>query len=277
MALDDAMNTGAEQSRNNPLVREVLRETNTAGVINIPNWLTSPYVRRNPQSENYATSLRILLPEYETVTPTILENINFVGLDNDGKPITVYDTQSLDDATLVDEGESLEIEEGDVIVWAELPEEDDTTTPLTNEKSNWQKVGTYVADAAGTLYNTGQKALAWIWKNGGAEAAKIGVAMGIDYMTGGRTSFTPVTISNVLAGTAAPLLSRPDNNLLIPYNENNENNNRKIKITPKLGENNYEIDFTRLFYVSSTLLKLPNNTEYYNRLRNIKNNKMIVN
>lgn len=249
------MSESQQAARRDVNLKRLLKESGSKGFIDISNFLTSPYVINNPQQLNYATSLRVLLPNYETVTPTVLDNINIVGLDENGKPNRIYDTLDLDDATLVGDDEYIEVNDGDVVVWAELPEKDDPTTPTVNEKSTWQKIGSFIADGAKTIYNTGKDAAVWTWNNGGQEIAKIGIMQGIDYLIGGNAEVEGKTDEQLLLeGNSAPLLQIPvsSNAGLIEYipenNKRDVTNGDPVKINP---------DF--LYYVSSNLVKLPEN------------------
>ena len=92
--LDVAMQNIENAQRNNEQIREIVRLNPTIrGLITIPNWLNSRYVVTNQRGKSYCTSLQIMLPGYENVTPIeagklvaqeIIENTQ----DNSGEILT---------------------------------------------------------------------------------------------------------------------------------------------------------------------------------------------
>lgn len=260
----------------NAVTREFLRVNPEYGVINIQDFLNNPHVIHNPSGENYATSLQILLPWAETVTPLMTESIKIFKMDENNNPTEVLDTLSTDDATLVGEGESFEVNRGDVVVIIQKEEEDNPATPNKDERKWYEKVGAWVSDAAKTVYNGAKDAAVWIWNNGGEEVAtgamKIGVGMGVDYLTGGTGAATAAAIGSVASqyinGSKAPLtvpapVAESTKGQLLPWSSRNDNmRSTGTRDFPNgypdiTNETNVYFNPERFVQISTTIIKMP--------------------
>jgi len=269
----------------NAITREFLTANPEYGVINIQDFLNNPHVIHNPSGENYATSLQILLPWAETVTPMVADSIKIFKLDENNNPEEILDTLSMDDATLVDDGESFEVERGDVVFMVKENEEDNPATTDKDEKKWWQKVGAFIADGSKTIWNTGKKAAVWVWKHGGEQAAqgalKVGVGLAVDYLTGGQTAAAAHAIGGVaqsfLNGSQAPLaidapIAQNTTGQLLPYNNRNmrKSNTRAYPngYPDITNETNLEFNSERFVQISYSVIKLP--TGFWTNLLNRK-------
>lgn len=270
-----ANNSNLNDVNINAVTREFLRVNPEYGVINIQDFLNNPHVIHNPSGENYATSLQILLPWAETVTPMVTQSIKIYKLDENNNPEEVLDTLSMDDATLVDENESFEVNKGDVVVMIKQEEEDNPATPEKNEKKWYQKFGAFVADGAKTIWNGTKKTAVWIWNNGGedlaAGALKVGAGLAVDYMTGGSGAATSNAVGGVVSqylnGSRAPVAieapyAEATKGQLLPWSGRNNNMRSNTRDFP----NGYP-DITnvtdlyfnpeRFIQVSTTVIRLP--------------------
>lgn len=270
----------------NAITRDFLNANPQYGVINIQDFLNNPHVVHNPSGENYATSLQILLPWAETVTPMVTQSIKIFKLDENNNPTEVLDTLSMDDATLVGEGESFEVNRGDVVVMIQKEEDDNPATPDKDEKKWYEKVGAWACDAAKTMWNGTKDAAVWIWNHGGEEVAtgamKIGVGMGVDYLTGGTGAATAAAVGSVanqyINGSRAPLtvqapVAEGTKGQLIPYTQRNDNMRSITREFP----NGYPdiTDITNLCFnperfvqISTTIIKMP--IDFWTNLLNRK-------
>lgn len=275
-----ARNSNLNDVNINAVTREFLRVNPEYGVINIQDFLNNSHVIHNPSGENYATSLQILLPWAETVTPMVTQSIKIYKLDQDNNPDEVLDTLSLDDATLVDENESFVVNRGDVVFIVKDAQEDDPATTEKDEKKWYQKIGAFVADGAKTIYNKGKKCAVWVWNHGGEEVAegavKIGCGIAIDALTGGTGAATASAISGVaqkfINGSKAPVaieapVAESTKGQLLPWTPSNNNDQMR-------SDNNNTRDFPngypditnvtalyfnpeRLLQISYSIIKFP--------------------
>lgn len=271
-----ANNSNLNDLNINSITREFLRANPDYGVININDFLHNDHVIHNPSGENYATSLQILLPWAETVTPMVADSVKIYKLDQNGNPEEVLDTLSMDDATLVGDGESFEVDRGDVVFMVKENEEDNPATTDKDEKKWWQKAGAFVADSAKTIYNTGKKAAVWVWKNGGEQAAtgalKIGAALAVDYLTGGEAavaaSIAGTAAQKFLNGTKAPLtieapVAENTKGQLIPWsNRNNDMRKSNTRAYPNgypdiTNETNLYFNPERFVQFSYSVITMP--------------------
>lgn len=231
-----ANNSNLNELNINAITRDFLTANPDYGVININDFLHNDHVIHNPSGENYATSLQILLPWAETVTPMVADSVKIYKLDQNGNPEEILDTLSMDDATLVGDGESFNVERGDVVFMVKENEEDNAATTDKDEKKWWQKAGAFVVDAGKTIYNEGKKAAVWIWKNGGEDVAtglvRVGAGLAVDYLTGGEAavaaSIAGTVAQKFLNGTKAPLaieapIAESTKGQLIPWSNRNDN------------------------------------------------------
>lgn len=289
-----ANNSNLNDVNINAVTREFLRNNPEYGVINIPDFLNNTHVIHNPSGENYATSLQILLPWAETVTPMVTQSIKIYKLDEDNNPDEILGSLSLDDATLYDENEPFEVEKGDVVFMVEKSREDDPSTTGKDEKSFLNKCGAFVADGSKTIWNTGKKAAFWIWKNGGSQLAediargaiKVGVGIAVDYLSGGSSAATAAATAaaqSFINGSRAPVaieapLAQNTQGQLLPFNINNLNVRSKTR-TREVFPNGYpdieeehDLYFNpeRLFQISYSIIKFP--TNFWTNLNNNRRN-----
>ena len=260
----------------NAITRDFLNANPQYGVINIQDFLNNPHVIHNPSGENYATSLQILLPWAETVTPMVAQSIKIYKLDENNNPEEVLDTLSMDDATLVGEGESFEVNKGDVVFMAQKEEEDNPATTDKDEKKWYQKFGAFVCNGAKTIWNGAKDTAVWIWNHGGEEIAegalKVGVGIGVDYLTGGSGAATAGAIAGVasqyLNGSRAPVaveapVAESTKGQLIPWSSRNDN--MRSRTTRAFPDGYPDItDVTDLYFnperliqVSKTIITMP--------------------
>lgn len=289
-SLITANNSNLNELNINAITREFLTANPEYGVINIQDFINNPNVIHNPSGENYATSLQILLPWAETVTPLVSQSVKIYKLDENNNPEEILDTLSLDDATLVDENESFEVNKGDVVFMVQDSQEDDPTTTTKDEKKWWQKVGAFVADSAKTIYNGGKKTAVWLWDHGGEQVAegavKVGVGLAVDYLTGGTAAATASAIGGVeqkfLNGSKAPIAIEapvaegtkgqliPWTTVVEPVDPNMRSNTRDSSSSyPDItNETNLTFNPERWTQVSYSVVKMP--TGFWTGLRNRK-------
>lgn len=275
-----ANNSNLNDININAVTREFLRVNPQYGVINIQEFLNDPHVVHNPSGENYATSLQILLPWAETVTPMVTNSIKIYKLDKDNNPEEVLDTLSLDDATLIGENESFEVNKGDTVFMVQDAQEDDPATPDKNEKKWYQKAGAFVADGSKTIWNGGKKAAVWVWNHGGSDvlpgALKYGIGMAIDHFTGGteaaNNSAEGGNDQKYIDGSKAPIAieapkAEGDKGQLIPWDKTDNNStNDNTRSGTRDSPNGYpditditDLTFNpeRFLQVSYTIIKFP--------------------
>lgn len=208
-----ANNSNLNDVNINAITREFLTANPEYGVINIQDFINNPNVIHNPSGENYATSLQILLPWAETVTPIETKKVAIFKLGADNTPEEVLDELDIeDDATLVGENESFEVEKGDVVLMVEKHPEDDPTTSDKDEKTWWNKAAGFIANGTKTIFNGGKQAATYVWKHGGSQivdnGVKIGIGLVADYLTGGHAA-------SAITGATQKLLTGPKTPLLI--------------------------------------------------------------
>lgn len=240
--LDMAMSDANTVIGSNASLREMVRETGSRGIITIPDFLTSRYVTRNQLGQNYCSSLTILLPGHEEVTPIDMIGFFPAPLDPEtGKPMTNYNPGNnfykYGELPVVDgrTGETVTVQPGTEY---HIPPESYYTVPADTtvvvveeddeegETSNWKKIKAWSASTATTIWSGTKKATVWTWDNVLVPTGKVAIVAAANYYLGPAAGYIAGGTVNYLTGKQAPNLigidKVPEDHLIEYHPENRD-------------------------------------------------------